>query len=255
MNEAAATRITPVRKEVRVVCDPATAFDLFTAHIGAWWPLGTHSVHGARASVAFEEGRLVERIGTEAAVWGTVLEWDRPQGFRMTWHPGHGPDRATEVAVTFAADGAGTVVTLVHAGWERLADPTAAREEYDRGWPGVLAGFGRMVSGVGARDERPVEAWFALHHRPGSALGDGGSVFEHPLFREHVAFLDRLRDRGWLVAAGPVSAADGEGMTVVRVPPGLDDELATLVQEDDRSVAKGLLTVTVQPWDVRFTGE
>ena len=46
--------VAPVRREIRVACDVDTAFELFTAHIGTWWPLGTHSVFGARASVAFE---------------------------------------------------------------------------------------------------------------------------------------------------------------------------------------------------------
>jgi uncharacterized protein YciI len=97
-------------------------------------------------------------------------------------------------------------------------------------------------------------AWFVLHHRPGPAVADGGSVFAHPLFREHVAFLTRLRERGWLVAAGPIPAVEGAGMTVVRVPQEAADELAALAREDDQSVTGGLLTVEVQAWDVRFTG-
>ena len=62
--------MTPLRREVRVGCDVDTAFELFTAHITAWWPLGRHSVFGAGASVAFEDGVLVERLGSRSAVWG-----------------------------------------------------------------------------------------------------------------------------------------------------------------------------------------
>jgi uncharacterized protein YciI/uncharacterized protein YndB with AHSA1/START domain len=269
------TTIAPLRREVRVRCDQATAFELFTAHIGAWWPLRSHSVHGSQASVAFEDGRLVERVGTTADVWGTVLAWDRPRGFRMTWHPGHPPEPATEVAVSFEPDGEGTLVTLVHSGWERLPlEGYAPREEYEHGWPVVLGHFVDTVAGPGADGEADGEtdgeadgeadgetdgetdgeSWFALHHRPGTALAEGGSVFAHPLFGEHVAFLGRLRDRGWLVAAGPVSPQDGVGMTVVRLPTEQGPELVALAREDDRSVAGGLLTVDVEPWDVRFTG-
>jgi uncharacterized protein YciI len=253
--------VAPIRREVRVHCDPDTAFELFTAHLGAWWPVGTHSVFGASGSVAFEDGVVVERRGSDQAVWGTVLRWERPGGFAMTWHPGHGPERATEVAVEFAADGDGTVVTLTHTGWERLAEPEAARAEYDRGWPHVIAGFGRLVDGGSGRDSGDDSAdgadgheWFALHHRPGTALADGGSVFAHPLFGEHVAFLHRLQERGWLVAAGPVDAENGEGMAVVRVPAGSGPALEELALQDDASVAGGALTVAVRPWDVRFTG-
>ena len=37
----------PIRREVLVNADPATAFDVFTTRLGRWWPLATHSVHGA----------------------------------------------------------------------------------------------------------------------------------------------------------------------------------------------------------------
>lgn len=137
--------IAPVRREVRVRCDADTAFQLFTAHLGAWWPLGTHSVFGAEGSVAFEEGTLVERRGSDTAVWGTVLRWERPVGFAMTWHPGDGPERSTEVAVDFTPDGDGTLVTLTHTGWERLAEPERTRDDYDRGWPVVLSGYQRRL--------------------------------------------------------------------------------------------------------------
>ncbi|SDP57435.1 Activator of Hsp90 ATPase homolog 1-like protein [Pedococcus dokdonensis] len=240
--------VAPIRREVRVACDVDTAFELFTAHLGAWWPVGTHSVFGARASVAFEDGVVVERLGADRAVWGTVLRWARPAGFAMTWHPGHGPDRATEVAVDFAADGDGTIVTLTHSGWERLGEPEQVRAEYERGWPVVLSGFEQLLAN---EPSATADRWFALEHRPGPLLAEGGSVFAHPLFAEHVAFLDRLAERGWLVAAGPVDAAAGTGMTVVRVPADVDVERTA--RDDDGSVRDGLLQVTVRPWDVRFT--
>lgn len=92
--------------------------------------------------------------------------------------------------------------------------------------------------------------WWVLRHRP--AAGIAGSVFAHPLFAEHVAFLQRLEERGWLVAAGPLPDHEGEGMTVVRLPDGTD--AVPLATVEDRSVADGLFDVEVQRWDVRFTG-
>lgn len=268
--------VAPVRREVRVACDAGTAFALFTAHLGAWWPLASHSVFGEQGSVAFEDGVVVERRGSDSAVWGTVQRWDPPTGFAMTWHPGQGPERATEVAVEFSPDGDHTLVTLTHTGWERLAEPQPVRDEYEKGWPVVLAGYegrlgdgqsgdgqpgdeqsvgdGQLVSDQQSAEDEPQDRWYALHHRPGPALAAGGSVFEHPLFREHVAFLNRLGERGWLVAAGPVDAANGAGMAVVRIPAHAGAELDELAHTDDRSVTGGVLTVRVEPWDVRFTG-
>ncbi len=247
--------VPPVRREVLVTAGLSTAFELFTAHVGAWWPLVGHSVFGERASVAFEGDRLVERRGTEHAVWGEVLEWEPPHRLRMTWHPGyeHGP--ATEVAVDFAERGEQVLVTLVHTGWERLDDPQAAADEYASGWVGVLDRYRAAVDrdDASATDDLDVpdgERWFALLHRPGPALGDGGSVFAHPLFGEHAAFLDRLEHSGRLVAAGPLPDENGAGMAVLRLPAGDDVDVEHLANTDDQSVVGGLLTVQVRPWRV-----
>lgn len=60
-----------------------------------------------------------------------------------------------------------------------------------------------------------------------------------------------MREAGFLVAAGPLPDEPGAGMTILRLPgtgqAGRAGELAT---RDDASVAAGLLTVTVRPWQV-----
>jgi uncharacterized protein YciI len=106
----------------------------------------------------------------------------------------------------------------------------------------------------GAAGDIAAEArWFVLRHRPGAALKDGDSVFAHPGFAEHVAFLDRLSSRGLLVAAGPLPDEPGSGMTIVRVPAGDDVDVGDLATHDDLSVVQGVLCVDVSPWAVRFT--
>lgn len=96
------------------------------------------------------------------------------------------------------------------------------------------------------------DRWYALMHRPGAALKDE-LIFAHPAFAEHVAFLERLRDRGLLVAAGPLPDEPGAGMTIVRVRPEHGEvDVIALATEDDRCVASGYLTVEVRPWHVRF---
>jgi len=153
MNESAAPGLPPIRRQLVVPTDPRDAFRIWTDEIATWWPLDRHSVYGAEATVAFVDGRLVERgpDGRETA-WGEVLDWSPPHGLRITWHPGRGPERATEVEVTFEPvedygnGGPATLVTLLHRGWERLAEPAAAREEYRTGWPGVVARYGRAAA-------------------------------------------------------------------------------------------------------------
>jgi uncharacterized protein YciI len=80
-------------------------------------------------------------------------------------------------------------------------------------------------------------------------------VFVHPHFGAHLAFLQRMADRGALVAAGPLPEQPGSGIPVLRMPADLDGAAITaLASTDDRSVRLGLFTVDVQPWDARFHG-
>ncbi|SDU58774.1 SRPBCC domain-containing protein [Jiangella alkaliphila] len=135
--------VPEIRRELLVEAAPAVAFDVFTAGIGRWWPLARFSVYGEAATVAFEDGVIVERseAGDEAA-WGTVTRWEPPAVVAFTWHPGRPADAAGLVEVSFAAvDGGGTLVTLRHSGWESYDDPSTARADYDRGWPLVLGRY------------------------------------------------------------------------------------------------------------------
>ena len=237
--------VPPIRREILVDADPVVAFEVFTDSLGDWWPLGEFSVHGPGATVAFDGGQIVERSpGGEAAVWGTVTRWEPPAAVAFTWHPGLAAERASHVVVTFAAAGGQTLVRLEHAGWDAFDDPAAARAEYEHGWPLV---FGRYAEHLGAGGE----TWVALLHRPGPAAPQNGSMFEDPRFRQHVAFLNRMAEAGYLVAAGPLGDADGEGMTILRLPgPGRLGTATRLATQDDASVAGGFFAVAVRPWQV-----
>jgi uncharacterized protein YndB with AHSA1/START domain/uncharacterized protein YciI len=250
------THVLPIRRQIVVPGAREVAFEVFTEEIGLWWPVDELSVHGKGTMVGFHDGRLVERAPDGAeAVWGTVVDWEPPHRFVMTWHPGRDPSRASEVEVGFAriTDGL-TMVSVTHRGWERFADPAAARAEFERGWPAVLSGYGERASRVrpAAPDEGPV--WLALMHTAGPSLPAGGQITEHPDFPEHVAFLLRLREAGVLVAAGPL---DGpvSGMTILRVPdPARVAEYTRLAQDEDDSVTRGLLQVWICPWSVALVG-
>jgi uncharacterized protein YndB with AHSA1/START domain len=136
----------PIRREVIVPADAATAFAVFTDRIGAWWPLAELSVHGD-GTVALVDGDLVETAADgRRAVWGSVTTWEPPRRLALTWHPGRDAESASRVTVTFEDRPDGTLVTLEHDGWEVYADPAAARAEYGQGWPGVLARYTAAVT-------------------------------------------------------------------------------------------------------------
>jgi len=49
--------LPPIRREILVDTDPATAFEVFTDRIGQWWPLEDLSVYGTGGTVGFTDGR------------------------------------------------------------------------------------------------------------------------------------------------------------------------------------------------------
>ena len=248
-----ATTIPPLRREVMVSASPDTAFALFTAHIDRWWPLARHSVFGNDAMVAFEGDAIVERLGDESSVWAEVTGWDPPGSLSLSWHPGGDASRSTDLTITFEGLDEGALVRLVHSGWERTESPAEAAAEYGQGWSGVLAVYAASASATTADVE--TGSWFALVHTPGPALPDGESIFDHPSFAEHFAFLERLHERGLLVAAGPVDPERGEGMAILRVLPEHGDvDVAELALTDDPCVAGGFLQAEVRPWSVRLVG-
>ena len=149
--------IEPIRREITVRCDPATAFRVFTEEASSWWPLETHSIavderEGVQAErVVFEPrvgGRIYEEISDgSTGDWGVIREWAPPERLRIAWKPNDRPaEQATDLLITFSPDPDGTRVTLVHDGWEVLGkDGQASREAYTGGWPGTLERFTRAA--------------------------------------------------------------------------------------------------------------
>jgi uncharacterized protein YndB with AHSA1/START domain len=151
MNDAT-VNTAPVVRSVEVAAAPERAFAVFTEGIGAWWPLGTHSLAGDRCRDArFEDGLLVEVDDAgHRAVWGEVLVWQPPHRLSITFHPGR--EVGTRVDVEFTSAGEGTRVVLTHHGWEALGDRAAQiRAGYasDGGWTWVLNLFAATTGGGG----------------------------------------------------------------------------------------------------------
>ncbi|MEO5866013.1 MAG: SRPBCC domain-containing protein [Sphingomonas sp.] len=134
--------IPPVVKTILVRCTQATAFRVFTADIGRWFPLAMFSVKPA-ADCRLEPhvgGRLYE-IAADGAetLWGHVLEWDPPRALALSWQARVTTQEAQRIEVTFRAVPGGAEVRLVHAGWEKLKlDGAGWREKYDGGWVEVF---------------------------------------------------------------------------------------------------------------------
>ncbi|MGO9058532.1 MAG: SRPBCC family protein [Candidatus Binataceae bacterium] len=139
-----------IRKSIKVARAPEVAFEVFTAKIGAWWPLKEgFTFGGERAQDVFMEsregGRFYERYsdGTEFEV-GRVTAYEPPRLLVFTWRA---PDweAQTEVEIRFIPDGNGTRLELEHRGWELGAKISGRRDGYDGGWDTVLARYASSV--------------------------------------------------------------------------------------------------------------
>lgn len=141
------TSVDPVIVRIHAATGPLAAEAGWVHHIGAWWPLDTHGVHGGTADVRFAGGEIHE-IAPDGSVayWGTVTAREPGERLAFTWHPGRSKDEATLVSLTFsAAPGGGTEVLLEHSGFEALPDGGAVRSKYAAGWPGVLERYGAFL--------------------------------------------------------------------------------------------------------------
>lgn len=144
--------------EVNVDAGIESAFDIFTVHLGAWWPLAyTFSMD------RFRDAAIESRAG---GVWferddsGTLLSWGEVRAFepaaRIVLAFAIGPDRkpvgndaASEVEVLFAPDGPGrTRVVVEHRAFERHGEggeATRAGMDSPQGWPLILAELQRWI--------------------------------------------------------------------------------------------------------------
>jgi hypothetical protein len=159
----------PVRQSVLVRSTREHTFETFAARMGAWWPVNPFSAGKDRVRDVTVERRVGGRVyetwadGTRID-WGTLLAWEPPERFRMTWAI---VSVLTEVELTFASLGPSlTRVSVVHSGWEKLPGEQLAEDcaltggylsgSFDKGWTLILRRLAAAVEdGFPALPENP----------------------------------------------------------------------------------------------------
>jgi hypothetical protein len=145
----------PIRQSTTVRGSVEHTFDVFVDQLDQWWPLRTHSQGEERVVGVTVERRAGGRVyetwdNGETHAWGTLLAWDPPTRFVLTWdiiQPS-----VTEVELTFRALAPSlTRVDLEHRGWDKLTDAEVEqlgnkRENYDIGWTMILRLFSEAAS-------------------------------------------------------------------------------------------------------------
>ena len=145
----------PVRQSTTVAATRTHTFATFTGRLAEWWPLDPFSYGGSAriATVTLDSrvgGGVVEHWddGTSRP-WGTLLTWNPPAGFSMTWAVTGEP---TEIELSFISlQDRLTRVDLEHRGWERLTTQQVeaacalpggyAGGAFDQGWSVILTAF------------------------------------------------------------------------------------------------------------------
>jgi hypothetical protein len=136
-------------KSVMLPLAPLAAFELFTQKIGMWWPANRrHTQDPASEIFLLQSGRFYERArdGREVEL-GYVRSWELPSRILFDFFIATGPEKPTEVEITFAADEGGTRVTVIHRpkpSSEALWTERAPR--YARSWDVVLAALSQAAA-------------------------------------------------------------------------------------------------------------
>jgi uncharacterized protein YndB with AHSA1/START domain/catechol 2,3-dioxygenase-like lactoylglutathione lyase family enzyme len=148
-----------IQHDIIVEAGVTAAFEIFTAHLGEWWPLA-YTFSGpdfAGASIDPAPGGAWGERNAEGEwlSWGEVRIYER--GERLVLAFGIGPDRqpvpddaASEVEVRFQDAGAGLArIQVEHRHFDRHgAGAAALRAGMDspQGWPLILAALRRWIA-------------------------------------------------------------------------------------------------------------
>lgn len=151
--------------------DPATAFRLFTEDVDVWWRRGPAYRFGGDRTGAmrfepFVGGRFLEEFPDDAGgvfEVGRILVWEPGARLVFGWRGrDFAPGETTEVEVRFEAEGAGTRVTVVHRGWDRLPATHPAKQGLTGPaftglvglrWADHLRAFGACAGVTGGTDD------------------------------------------------------------------------------------------------------
>jgi uncharacterized protein YndB with AHSA1/START domain len=134
-----------IRKTLHVDAPVERAFEVFTDGVAGWWPFDTHSIEGKaepELQLQWREGGVNgELVDGELRPWYDVLAYEPPARLLLRWRVN--PEKpATQVEVTFAAEGEGTRVELTHSGWEAYgAEEDGGYDGYNQGWDAVLGHY------------------------------------------------------------------------------------------------------------------
>jgi len=137
-------------KKFTIAPTPAKALTSFTAHIGKWWPPGSHSLSADAGETAknvqmqpFVGGLILETMYDDKTVqWGVITAWEPGCRVAFTWRLHRPENQQTHVSVKFSLRPTGTLLRLVHSEWDALViESENNHAQYKTCWDYVLQAY------------------------------------------------------------------------------------------------------------------
>ncbi len=145
--------MTAYTQTIQIAAPPAKVFRAYVEKINQWWPWQgkefrfSFAPEGVEPSeIHFEPklgGRYYERFadGSEFDI-GRVTRYEPPHKFAFTWTGRDWPEGESLFELTFEEAKHGTLLTLIHSGFEIFGDDAAEMVQgYDTGSKEILGAF------------------------------------------------------------------------------------------------------------------
>lgn len=131
-----------------MTCDAATAFEVFTARMGDWWP-ASHTPDADQFDSIVVEPRVGGDVSMtmkdgSAHAFGRVTAWVPGEVYAQTWTLAQTPDHPSSLTVTFSDRVHGCLVVLDHGGWH--PGNVDYRAKFGD-WPRILERFAAVAEG------------------------------------------------------------------------------------------------------------
>lgn len=136
----------PRTHSLLLTCDAATAFEVFTSRMGAWWPPSYTPDPDSFDTVLMEPrpgGDVAFRMNDGSTHrFGRVTTWQPGEVYAQTWTLAQTDEHPSTLTVTFSDRSHGCLVVLEHGGWN---PGNAEYREKFGDWPAILERYAALA--------------------------------------------------------------------------------------------------------------
>jgi uncharacterized protein YndB with AHSA1/START domain len=144
-----------VERTITIAASPERVWQAWVEEMNNWWTRPYYNDHERVTGLYLEPrlgGRYIEKWGDDGAGFliGHVVEWLPPFRLAYTWSERNWGGITTLVQIELRPEGAGTRLSIVHDGFERLPDSEQQHAGYDYGQGDLLGKFKAYIEKTGS---------------------------------------------------------------------------------------------------------